>query len=98
MWPDQRIGFRAVLCLQALCVPFESLADPVGDVAEQHTFGQRSGIVEVARSRPAGFDGLNPLLVVAYRIGDGLWGWNESFELVFGEELVAAVVGEEHAL
>ena len=92
------IGLGAVGGLQARGVPLQLLAHPIGHVAQQHRFGQRAGVVEVAGGRAAGLAGLEKLLVVADRVGDRRLRRLEAFELLFRIERSAAVVGPQHAL
>ena len=63
--PDQRRRLRAAFRLHFPGVPAEALADPQGQCADQHDFGQRRcEIDEVAEGRAAAFAGLEPFQVM----------------------------------
>ena len=79
-------------------VPVEFFADAEGDVSEQRGFTERAGVGEIAGGSSAGFDGLNPFLVMADRVGNRRFWRREIRELRLGQEHAAAVIDEEISL
>ena len=77
------IGFRVAFEFHFPMLPFKGRAGAVSDVAEQHHFGQRSGVVEVTGRAATGLDGVNPLSVMAKRAGDAGLGAFEITEILF---------------
>ena len=64
--PQVRIRLRRVLCFQVRGVPLDLPAHPHGHVPEQHHFRQRAAVQrEVAASRGAAFDRVQPVLFVS---------------------------------
>lgn len=54
---------------QSLGLPVEFVANPIGDVAEQHRLGKRTGVVEGAGGGCRFAAGLKPLSIVTGRVG-----------------------------
>ena len=67
---DERVGLGGVGGGELDGVPLELLAGAVGDVAQVVGLGQPAGVLEVAGRRRAGLAGVDPLGVVAERLGD----------------------------
>ena len=67
---DELLGCGGVGDFQVLRVPLQFLAAAVRDDTQQYGFGQSAGVVEVAGRCTAGFDGVDPLFVMADRLGD----------------------------
>jgi hypothetical protein len=78
-------------------IPDQLGAGAVGDVAEVVGFGEGTGVAEGAAGAGAVADGIQPFLMMARGVGDEGGGWGETGEVGFGQELVFAVVGDEHA-
>src|SRR2546423_1370203 len=95
---DEGIGFGAIRRLEAFGVPLELLAELERHIPQQDSLRESSGVVEVAGGLAAGLDRLDPLVVVADRIRDGVRRRHESCELFLGKELVLAVIRDQHSL
>ena len=78
-------------------VPLQLFAGAIGGVAEQHGFGQRAAVIEIAGGGGAVFAGFDPFGVVADRFGNGMRRGGEIFVAIFGQELQHAIIGGEHA-
>ena len=91
-------GFRVPGEFHLRVLPLKGRAGAVGDVAEQHHFGKRPGIVEIAGRGAAGLDGVNPFPVMAKRAGDAGLGPLVMLEILFRQQHVLVVVCEQHAL
>ena len=73
-------------------------AGAIGDVAQQYGLGQRTAVRhEVARGGRAAFAGVDPLLVEAGRVGNGLVRGFEVRKLVFRIQLAFAEPAQQHA-
>ena len=92
------LGLGAVRRLEVSRVPLDLLASLVGNGAQQDGLGQRARVVEVARRQAAGLAGQQPFLLVADRFGEGRIGHFEVGERFPGQENMARVVGQQHAL
>src|SRR6185503_17895828 len=67
---EQPVGLRRVDALQVRGIPFELLAETVGDGRQVVRLGEQAGVAERARGLEVGLRGLDPLLVVADRLRD----------------------------
>ena len=94
---DELVGLRAVRGLHRREVPFQLLADAIGDVAEQRGFRERPGVVETAGRGAAGLDRFDPFTVMPDGILDERLGLHEAFKIFLRQEDVATVVRDELA-
>src|SRR4051812_15678015 len=78
--------------------PLEFLAGAVGGVAPEGRLGQPARVLEVAGRRRAGLAGVEPLGVVAERLGDGWLGPLEVAEVLLRQEHVLTVVSQQFPL
>src|SRR6188472_3875312 len=95
---DEFVRLGSIRALEQGGVPLNLLADAIGDVAEVVRLRQPAGVLEVAGGRLAGFAGVDPLGMMPLRRWNKRLGAFEVFELVFGEQQMLAVIGEEHSL
>src|SRR5579883_2136738 len=95
---EERLGLGGIGGIELGGVPLQRLAGAVGDIAQVVGLGEPARVVEVAGCRRAGLAGVDPLGVVAQRLGDELLGALEVVEVLLGQEEVLAVAGQEHPL
>src|SRR5690606_21520062 len=81
-----------------VCVPFDRLSAAVGSYAQQHRFGQRTRVAEVAGRVATVLDGSDPLLMMTGRRRNERVGAFEVGELLLGQKQMAAVIGKDHSL
>src|SRR5262245_9068947 len=95
---EELLRLRHVADAHRLRVPFETLGGAVGDVAQVVRLGQQSAVAEVTRRRRAGLAGTQPLGVMADRLGNRPWRIFEPREVLFWQQDVLEVLGQEHPL
>src|SRR5437764_894786 len=98
MMVNVSVSRRATCRFQMFPVPFQHVANTIGDVAKESGLCKWPGIVERASGTAAGLAGLNPFLVMANRILEKWGGRHEIGKVLFGQEGMPAVISQEHSL
>jgi len=68
-----------------------------GNISEVVCLGKRTAVAEMASGGSARFARIQPFLVVAHGVRNGLGRTHKVDKLVFGQQQVLAVIGEKHA-